>query len=120
MLVDCESTISHNLAALQALFAEHREKEHNEVKIAEILVKISNSASQTEEKHKKSGVMPASLYFKTTKPQVVSNGTPVSTILANPDLKGWHMENLAKVLKEAFGKINVIFLFSCLNSGKKW
>ena len=111
MLVDCESTISHNLVALQALCAEHKEKEHNEVKIAEILVKVSNAASQTDDKHKKSGVMPASLYFKTTKPQVVFNGTPVSTTLNNPDLKGWHTDNLAKVLRETFGKINVRFIF---------
>ena len=102
ILVDFDAPISHNLAALQSLFGKNPEK--GEARVAEILVKISNASSLQDIK---GGIMSASLFFKTTKPNLLSNGTPVSTLLASPELKGWNIDNLATVIKESFGKLNV-------------
>lgn len=113
MIIESESGITHNLAALQALCADYREKDKNEAKIAEILVKVSNAAAQSDSLKQlndslKTSIMPASLFFKTAKPNVVLNGIPVSNLLLNPENnKLWNTDNLAKVLRESFGKINV-------------
>lgn len=68
ILIDCEPSISHNYSALQALCNDYKDKEFGEPKIAELLVKIANSAVRVEDKHSKTSFPAASLYFQTTKP----------------------------------------------------
>ena len=68
ILIDCEPGISHNYSALQALCNDYKDKEFGEAKIAETLVKLANSAVKIEEKHTKSSLSAANLYFQIQKP----------------------------------------------------
>jgi len=119
LLLDCEPSISYNYFVLQSLCADYKDKEMGEYKMASLLIRLANSIknySEPKEKTKGDGVSPGALYFQTTKPSKIIhktldlkvNGVPMSSLVPTSETKGWHIDNLAKVLKETFTKINVI------------
>jgi hypothetical protein len=125
LLLDCEPAISYNCLVLQSLCADYKDKDIGEYKMASLLIKLANSIknySEPKEKVKGDGVSPGALYFQITKPSrfilktldLKANGVPMSSLVPTSETKGWHMDNLAKVLRETFTKINVIAEVNCL------
>ncbi len=75
LLIDCEPGVSHSYPGLQALFADYKEKDGGEAKVAELLVKLAKSSSANGDKRGKAPVVASSLYLQLAKPSISHTST---------------------------------------------